>query len=329
MLIKNNSKIIFYYISPVILTGFFILFISCSSYQSIKDKIVVQVNDSKLTTKQFSEKLSRELKNLNSLSVKNPKAIQEIKNKIIQNFIIEILLQNWAIENNIFIKEESLENEIKKIRSQYPDDLVFRKTLSEQNLSFAEWREQIKISLLEKELFKNLSLKIQPINEDEVKNYYNSNIEEFRIKESIQLRHILVKSEIQAEFLKNKLKSKSFNELATKYSLSDDSRYEGALDNIQKGTIDYFEPLFSLPINSIKIIESPFGFHLVKIEKKFPSRISSFLDVKSQIIRKFLANSEQSQYHSWIDLQLKKTIIKKDSTLINSIKIETKDFRND
>ena len=58
-------------------------------------------------------------------------------------------------------------------------------------------------------------------------------------------------------------------------------------------------------------------------------RISSFLEVKSQIIRKFLANSEQSQYHSWIDLQLKKTIIKKDSTLINSIKIETKDFRND
>lgn len=312
--------------SPVY-SGFllFFLFSGCNLLdQKVTSKPVVKVNQYQLSVKDFSNHLARKIKNLDALSAKDTYNLNRTKEEIVKTFIIESLVQSWAQENKVSIKEESIKQEVEKLRAIYPDDFAFRNFLSTENLSFADWKKSVEYSLLEKELFRTLNLKSKSITDDELKKYYEEHKEEFRLKERILIRQILVDEEAKLDRLKIDVKKIDFSALAKDYSISPEGKNGGLLDWIEKGTVDYFDQLFTQPVGSIKSLQSPFGFHLIKIEKKSPSSLKSFDEVKNKIARRFVANNEQSLYLAWLDVELRKAKIFKDSELINSISIETK-----
>lgn len=313
-------------LSPV-LSGFLLLLLlpACNLLdQKITSKPVARVNQHELSVKDFSNRLARKIKNLDALSAKDSFNLNRTKDEIIKTFIIESLVLSWALENKVTIKSEMLDQEVEKIRSIYPDDFAFRNFLSSENLSFFEWKKSVEFSLVEKELFRVLNLKIKKISDEELKKYYDDHKEEFRTKDRVLLRQILTDEEAKLDRLKIDVKKQDFAILAKEYSISPEGKNGGLLDWIEKGTVDYFDQMFNLPVGSMKSIQSPFGFHLIKIEKKTPSALKSFEDVKNQIARKFLANNEQSLYLSWLDVEIRKAKVFKDSELINSISIETK-----
>lgn len=294
-----------------------------SKYQKVSTKPVAKVNDHVLTTKQFANQLARKLRNFDALAAKDPSNIHRVKEDILKDFLVKSLTLDWARAQKIVISEAALDKEVDKLRGNYPDDLSFRRALAQENLSFSEWREELRYSLVEREVFKILNEKIKQPTEEEVKRYYEENKERYKKKERIYIRQIVVDEDAKADAIKIDLKTADFAELAKKYSITPEGKSGGVVGWIEKGTVDYFDPLFGVG-SGLQTVKSPFGVHLIKVEKKAPAMTLALEDVRSQILRALRAQREQAEYVAWLDAQLRSSKVLKDHDLMNSIKIDTR-----
>ncbi|MEK6774818.1 MAG: peptidyl-prolyl cis-trans isomerase [Bdellovibrionota bacterium] len=303
-----------------------LLLAGCTSHtQKFSLKPVLEVNEHVLTAKEFSVKLARRLKDLDALAAKDPSTNQRAKEEILKTFIVQSLTLDWARYQKITLSEDELDKEVDKIRASYPDDLSFRRVLSEEKTSFSDWREQLRYSLIEKAVFKKIGEKTKPPSEAEIKSYYEENKETFKRKERIYLRQIVVDEEAKAELLKAELKKKDFSALAIKYSIAPEAKAGGLVGWIEKGSVDFFDPLFSLPAGGVSVIfKSPFGYHIAKIEKKSSAMTLPLEEVRSRILQTLMAMKEQAEFVSWLDLQLRSAKVHRDNDLINAIRVDTR-----
>jgi peptidyl-prolyl cis-trans isomerase C len=145
-----------------------------------------------LTLKDFSNRLGRRLKDLDSLSAKSSENLGFIKEEIIKNFITRSLVLDYADSKGLSVSNQELDSEAARLRASYPDDVTFRRTLAEENISFSEWQEQLKARLIEKKVFDLISEKIKAPSTEELRLYYQQNLESFKTKERVYLRQIVV-----------------------------------------------------------------------------------------------------------------------------------------
>jgi peptidyl-prolyl cis-trans isomerase C len=302
----------------------FLLLAGCpSKFQKISTKPVEQVNDHVLTTKEFANELARRMKNFDAIAAKDPANLHRVKEDILKEFLVKSLTLDWARSQNLVIEESALDKEAEKLRASYPDDLSFRRSLALENLSFAEWRDKLRYIMIEREVFKKLNDKIKPPKEDEIKKYYEDHKDLFKKKERIYIRQIVVDEEAKADTIKIDLKTKDFGEIAKKYSITPESKNGGVVGWIEKGTVDYFDPLFTAG-SGLQTIKSPFGIHIIRVEKKAPASVQPLEEVRSRIIRALKAQREQAEYVAWLDAQLRSSKVLKDYDLMNSISVETR-----
>ena len=128
----------FAFSSRLLIFSVFIGLTACTSgYQKDSTRPVVQINDHVLSTKEFSNLLARQLKDLDALTAKDPATVLRSKESVIRNFIVRGLTLDWARANQIVISEKDLDKEVDKYRSNYPDDLSFRRLLAHENMSFS------------------------------------------------------------------------------------------------------------------------------------------------------------------------------------------------
>jgi peptidyl-prolyl cis-trans isomerase C len=130
--------------------------------------------------------------------------------------------------------------------------------------------------------------------------YYRAHDTEFTVPEQRKARHILLaiesptekeKKRTDIENIRDKLiKGEDFATLAKEYSEDSSAQKGGDLGWIAPGkTVKPFETaLFSLTIeNPISpIVETRFGFHIIKLDKIKPERTETFDDVKDKLIAK-------------------------------------------
>jgi peptidyl-prolyl cis-trans isomerase C len=315
--------------SPV-LAGLFIFSLlilsGCpSGSPKISTRPVAQVNDHQLSTREFALRLARRLKDLDALSAKDPLTVQNAKDEILKDFIVQSLIIDWVRTKDMKVPDADVDKEVQKIRAGYPDDLSFRRSLASENMSFSEWRESLRYSLIERAFFAKLREKIKNPSEDEIKKYFEENRALFRKKERVSLRQIVVDEESKAEILKTEIKTKDFATIAKKYSNAPEAKNGGLVGWVERGTVDFFEPAFLLPVGGTsQIIQSPFGYHILRVEKKLPASAGSLDDARPDIIKTLVARREQAEFVSWMDGQIRSSRILKDQELIQTIKVETR-----
>lgn len=297
-----------------------------SQSNSSKSQIpVVKVNSRVLTLKDFSNQVGRKLKDLDSLSAKSVDTVRFIKEEIVRGFITRSLILDYASSKNITVSSSELDQEVRSIRSTYPDDVTFRRTLAEESISFSEWQEQLKAKLIEKKVFALITENIKAPTQDELNQYYLQNKDSFNIKERIFIRQILVEEQGKAEHLKTELKKQRLEVLAKKYSIAPEAKEGGLIGWIGKGEVDFFDPLFSYKIGVPgPIFKSPFGYHIAVVERKSPASTQSFEEVKPRIVKKIYSLKEQALFTEWLDAQLRSSRVSRDNNLINAVQVDTK-----
>jgi len=112
------------------------------------------------------------------------------------------------------------------------------------------------------------------VSDEEVKEYFEKNEEKFTNPEQVRVSHILVKKKSEAKSILNELREgANFEKLAQKYSIDSITAFRGGdLGYISRGEmIPAFEDAaFALENKDdiSGIIETPFGYHLVKLTGK-------------------------------------------------------------
>lgn len=139
-------------------------------------------------------------------------------------------------------------------------------------------------------------LKDQQVTDEAIRNYYDQNIERYRIQEEVQARHVLIKtdkrSDEEALALINKVKAEidgglDFAEAATKYSEDDGTKTRGGdLGKFQRGRMvpPFDQAAFSMEVGQIsEPIKTQFGYHIIKKEDHTQERLRTFDEVKAAI----------------------------------------------
>lgn len=303
-----------------------IVLTSCNwGNRGLSSKPVVQVNDHQLTVKEFSNQLARRLKNFNALAAKDPSNVARAKEDILRVYILQALTEDYAKKNSIKVDDAELEKELNSFRSSYPDDLSFRRVLADENLSVSDWKEELRQTLLYQKVFRIISTKIQNPTEAEVLRYFEDNKSQFKRQERIYLRQIISDELTKAQSIRDELKKKDFSDLAKKYSVSPEAKNGGLVGWIEKGSVDIFDKAFSLPIGGMsQVLESPYGFHIFKVERRQPAGYASLTEVKAQITQALLGRKQQAEFSAWLDQQIRASRVLKDQELISAITVETR-----
>lgn len=286
---------------------------------------VIKVNDHVLTAKEFGNQLARKLKNFDALAAKDPNNIFKLKEELLRNFVISSLITDWAEQNKISIQDAELEKEINKYRSNYPDDIAFRRALVEENISLDEWRTGLKMTLLQKAVFKKISEKAVAPTDDEILKYYELNKDQFKRKERVLLRQIVTDDLAKAESIKGELKSKDFISLAKKYSVAPEGKNGGLVGWMEKGSVDIFDKAFQLPVGGVSgVLESSYGFHIFKVDAKAPAGFASLQEMKPVIVSILQGRKEQAEFSSWLDKQIRSSKVLRNNDLIGAVGVETR-----
>jgi len=316
--------------SPV-LPGLFLLFSGlvfggCTlRSSSIASKPVAQVNEHILTAKEFANQLARRLKNFDALAAKDPENVRRSKEDIIRVFILQSLVTDYANKNQIVIDDAALDRELNQFRSSYPDDLSFRRVLAEENLSVSDWKEELRQTLLYQKIFKGFSDKSPPPTTDEIGRYYQDNKALFKRKERIYLRQIILDELSKAQAVHDELKKKDFTTLAKKYSVAPEGKNGGLVGWVERGSVDIFDKAFALPVGGTsQVLESVYGFHIFKVERKAASGFATIEEVKQQIVETLMGKKQQAEFSSWLDKQIRASRVLKDLDLISAITVETR-----
>ena len=304
----------------------FLFLCSCTRSTSVSGSdVVYSVNQHQLSAKEFSDQLVQKLKFLDALTVKDPSVVKLAKEEVLKSFLMHSLTADFAKTESIVIDDKALEKEINTIRASYPDDIAFRRALADQGISLSAWKDQVRQNLLDEQVFARIRSHASAPTETEIHQYYNENKDHFRKKERVFLRQIVTDQLSKAEAIKEDLKKHDFAEVARKYSVSPEAKAGGAVGWIERGNVDIFDKAFALPVGGTsQILESNYGFHIFRVDRKAPNGVASIDEVKDQIKRALVARKEQAEFMGWLDKQLRTSRILRNNALVEAVYVETR-----
>jgi len=235
---------------------------------------------------------------------------------IIDSLIVIELLEDYAQENNITVSGQEVDEQLGLIIDSYPSEEDFEKKLEDVGVSREFLGTELRSQILRSKIYNEVTAGID-VTDKEIKQYYDDNEETlFLVPITVKASHIMAmfpwiedgseeteegrKEALEKiEMVQDKLeRGGDFEELAQKYS-DDTSTAEsgGDLGYISEGqTIEEFEkPLFSLDVGEVsKIIETGYGFHILKVFEREEEHIQKFSEVEESI-GTYLLNLHKSE----------------------------------
>jgi peptidyl-prolyl cis-trans isomerase C len=293
---------------------------------SLQQQVVVRVENIELNSKQFADELAHRLSKYDALTAKDPKNVGRVKSSVINDFIMSSILRLWAQKNNIQVGKDTIDTEIKSIRSGFPDDFAFREELSRQGLSVSQWQQNVEGRLLEKSALEVVQKKVAEPTESEIEQEFKISLQKYRLQERIYLQQIVLSENSDADQIQAALRQKkSFDSLAKQFSITPEGKNGGIVGWIEKGTLEVFDKAFLMPIGRpSETIQSPYGFHIMIVLKKAPAGIATLASVHEAIRRDLKAKKDQAYFSAWLDQQIRSLHVFKDQQIIDQMLVETR-----
>ncbi|MDD3118824.1 MAG: peptidylprolyl isomerase [Victivallales bacterium] len=178
-----------------------------------------------------------------------------------------------------------------------------KKTLESYKKEISENPERQKQAAIQAWVLKKIEPGIE-ISEADIKEFYDKNKAEFMVPEKMKVSHILIAPKDKTDQAKQEAKAKAeellaelnagkikFGETAAKESTCPSKKNNGSLGLISRN--DAFDPVFLKAAFALKkdelskVVETPYGFHIIRCDDKFPEQQLSLDDAK---VKKYITN---------------------------------------
>lgn len=290
--------------------------------ESKKDVIAV-VNGTKISQSDFDREVGRYEQQMAMMGqTPNPQQLSEIKEKVLNGLIDRELLYQESQKEGLKVSKSDVDERINALKQRFPSEEEFKKTIEKLGLSEAGLRSQFEQELAVKALLDKKFAGTIKITDQEMKKFYDDNPDYFKTPERVRASHILIKVEPNAseadkakarqkiEDIQKKLKKgEDFAALAKQYSECPSSAKGGDLDYFQRGQMvgPFQDAAFAMKVGDVSdIVETQFGYHLIKVTDKKPAGTVSFEEAKDKI-KSYLEQQKMAQEVEQYVAQLKKT----------------------
>lgn len=228
------------------------------------------------------------------------------------------LLAQESKARKIAIADADLTARIAEIQKQFPSEEAFKQTLEQRNMTVAALRADTTEGMqIDKMLETEVAGKIA-VTPEQMTDFYQKNPTQFQQAERVRASHILIrfpegadaagKESIRlkaAEVLKQAKAGKDFADLARRYSQDPGSAVNGGdLGFFDRGQMvgPFDEVAFTLqPGQMSDLVETTFGYHVIRVAEKQPSRTIPIDEVRPQLQQFLEGQNREQQTQTFIE----------------------------
>lgn len=268
---------------------FLFLVFSYLSALAEEDRILAKIGDKNITMSDFKRFISYYDAQKQKMLEQQPQLKATILRRIVQGMVLSKIAKDQGFDKRPDIKEEIelMLNDL--IASEY----------------------------LRKEVVGKIN-----VTEDDMKLYYKTHEEEFKTPEMVRARHILIKVNKSAseeekkrarekveDILKRIKTGEDFAKLASEFSDDPGSKNKGGdLGFFPKGRMvpDFEKVAFSLKPGEVSdIVETPFGFHIIKVEERKDSVLEPYEKIKDKVKERVFNDFRKARVDEFIEKAMK------------------------
>ncbi len=261
---------------------------------------VAEVNGAVITQKDFENEMRR-VERMFSKRGKplSDSQVSEVKKEVLESLINRELLYQESAKENVDIAQATVDERLSKLKKRFADEAEFRRALSQMNLSEMSLKSQLKREMAIQQLIDEKIAGKVSVSDEESKTYYDTNPDHFKRPEEVRASHILIKVDPQAdesqrtqtlqkieEIQVKAKKGEDFAALAREFSEGPSAPRGGDLNYFRRGQmVKPFEDVaFALEPGEVSdIVETRFGYHVIKVTDKKPETEIAYDDVKGKI----------------------------------------------
>ena len=302
-------------------TGLTLLLVSALTFAANKkapgDKIAV-VNGVIISQGEFDRELDFFVRRAAPEGQQLPELqLVKIKNDVLESLIDREVLFQESQKEGIEVKADEISDQLKKIKQRYPDETQFAEMLKGIGLTESDVQTQIKRGMAIQQLIdKEVGDKVK-ISDEESKQYYDTHPEFFKQPEQVNASHILIKvdenaSEAQKAEARKKIqevqqklqKGEDFATLAKTYSEGPSAPQGGNLGYFRRGQMvkPFEDAAFKLkPGETSDIVETRFGYHLIKVIDKQPEKTLAYAEIKDRLNELLKKQKLETEVDVYID----------------------------
>lgn len=240
------------------------------------DRVVLVVNEDVITLTEFMNEARKNGINMEEAGVEY---------KFLEQIIDKTIVEQEAKQAGITVSDEELDFTLKEIKDRYKlNENEMEKALKKQNMTEENFREQWRFQILTQKLMESKVKNNIAVTDQEIKEYYQQTYGDYEEGVSeIRIAHILILNESpnalqKATKIADEAKAgEDFPNLAKEYSQDTMSAQNGGdLGYFKKG--DLVESL-EFAVQDVQInevvgpVESPGGYHIIKVLDKKDSKI--------------------------------------------------------
>lgn len=253
--------------------------------------------------------------------------LQEFKKNIINSLVEQEVLYQESVAQGIKIDPAEVKTELENFKKQFENEEAFKKQISQMNFTEDIILKQIARSKSIQKFINDKVMSGIKVTEADAKKYYDEHPNEFKLPERVHASHILVKVDSKAEDaekqkkeakkkiedIKAKLdKGEDFAKLAQEYSDCPSKAKGGDLGFFGRGQMvkPFEDAAFGLkPGETSGIVETQFGYHIIKVQEKKDASTLSFNEVKDKLIKKMKDDRFKETFPKYIETLKKKYTI--------------------
>ena len=315
-----NAKKLFQFAAIVALTLVFLP--AMADEKKPSEENAALVNGVAISMEQYNKELNIQLDRIarqgQQLSDEQTAAL---KTNVLESLIEREVLFQQSEKVGIQITNPNVDEQLAAIKKRFPSEDEYKTALEKMNLSEDEVKAQIKRGLAIRELIDQEITSKVAVTEEESKAYYAGNQQLFKQPEQIKASHILIKVDAKAdeaqktearkkiEEVQQKLKDGGdFAELAKEYSEGPSGPKGGDLGYFRRGQMvkPFEDAALALKPNEIsEIVETRFGYHLIKVYDNKPERVMTYEEVKDRIMQRMKQQKIEKDAIQYVD-KLKK-----------------------
>jgi foldase protein PrsA len=234
----------------------------------------------------------------------------EYKAKILESLIQVELVTQAASELGVKVEEKQVTDYIAQLESQYGGKAGLEDAMKQAGITVEQLKESVRSRLLYDGVREKVT-KNKPVSDAEARAYYDKNPAAFASQAQVHAAHILVavKDQALAEKLLAQVKGGAdMGPLAKANSTDPGSKDKGGdLGWASPSTYvtEFATAVTEMKPGEVRLVQSTFGWHVIKLIETKPAETKTFESVKEQIVG-FLQQEQRSEQYTVYIAELKK-----------------------
>jgi peptidyl-prolyl cis-trans isomerase C len=240
-------------------------------------------------------------------------ALPRIRERIIEELIMRQVMLAAVAQSGISLSDSEFADIQSELAAELPPGMSLQDYMAETGMTEAEMREQMTV----RKMVVAKAESVERPADSELQAFYDENLEGFAQDASVTASHILIKTDSaddeatqaakreRLEALRQELLAGAdFAEVAKANSDCPSASAGGDLGPFGRGQMvpAFEDAAFSQPVGSVgQIVETQFGYHLIKVTEQTNAKTLEFEEVKERISDILYSQQQQEVVERFVD----------------------------